>query len=366
MDHKLKNNTLLLLGARAPIALELARSFHKRGYKVILADSLRFPVGRWSNSIEKYIQLPKARQNTFEYIEAISYLVSKYAIGHMIPTNEEAFYIALHKNKWNCKVWTPDLKLMESLHNKETFVQEFKDKLDIPETISVEEFTDWLHSEQYVFKPKYSRFGTNVIINQSVTIDSFSNPENWIAQKKIAGKEICIYSIWDNGKLKGYVSYEPLYRAGKGSAIFFKSIENQKAKSKVETLGKALNYTGQLAFDVIISDNTPWFIECNPRGTSGAHLLNSRLAACFFNEEENASIKSGNFMLTSLMLLTHPIKFFSKEVRQAKGVIFRLNDPLPALTQTLSVLELIYIKLATGISLHEATTHDIEWNGIEG
>ncbi|HEY5687626.1 MAG TPA: ATP-grasp domain-containing protein [Yeosuana sp.] len=361
----MKNNFILLLGARAPIALEFARSFHKKGYKVILADSLKFPVGRWSNSIIKYIRIPNARQNTIEYIEAISRLVSEYSISHLVPTCEETFYIAQHKNNWTCKVWTSDLKLMDLLHNKETFELEFKNKLDIPQTICLEEFSNWSQSDQYVFKPKYSRFGTRVFINQSLTIDSFIGTENWIAQKKIEGKEICIYSIWDAGKLKGYVSYEPLYRAGKGSGIFFKSIENQKVKNQVENFGKTLNYTGQLSFDVIISNDTAWFIECNPRGTSGAHLLNNRLAECFFNADEKEAIKTGDFMLTSLMLLTHPLKFFLKKVRRAKGVIFSLNDPLPAMAQMLSVLELVFIKLSKGISLLEATTYDIEWNGDE-
>ncbi|WP_242083227.1 ATP-grasp domain-containing protein [Aestuariivivens sediminis] len=361
----MKSKFILLLGARAPIALELARSFHKQGCNVVLADSLKFPIGRWSNSVIKYVRLPNARQNTLEYIEAISSLVSKYSISHLLPTCEETFYIAQHKNNWSCKVWTSDIKLMDSLHNKETFEQEFRNKLPIPETISLDAFSNWSQSDKYVFKPKYSRFGSNVFINQPLTMDSFSGTKNWIAQKKVEGKEICIYSIWDAGNLKGYASYEPIFKAGKGSAIFFRPVENQKAKNQVENFGKTLNYTGQLSFDVIISDDTPWFIECNPRGTSGAHLLNNSLAECFIDVNEKATVEMGDFMLASLMLSTRPLKFFLKRIRKANDVIFRLNDPLPALAQMLSLLELVFIKLSKGISLLEATTYDIEWNGYE-
>ncbi len=361
----MNSNTILLLGARAPIALELARSFHSKQYRVILADSLRFPIGRWSNTIVKYERLPSPRQDSKKYASVISDLVLKYEISHIVPTCEEAFYVARYKDNWNCMVWTPDIQVMDALHNKETFALKFSGLLNIPETISLDNFFEWTNSHQYVFKPKYSRFGNQTIINTTISAETISEPENWIAQKKVLGKEICSYSIWDAGKLKGYSCYEPLYRAGKGSGIFFKHVKNKKIKKEVENFGKEINYTGQLSFDIIISNDTAWFIECNPRGTSGAHLLDNRLADCFFNKEETTFIETRDFMLTSLMFLTHPFNFFFKKVRRAKDVIFRINDPLPAIAQVLSILELIFIKLSKGIDLLEATTHDIEWNGHE-
>lgn len=359
----MKKNTILLLGARAPVALELARSFYRVGCHIILADSLRFPVGRWSNTIIKYERLPEARQDSQKYATAISALVLKYTINHIVPTCEEAFYVSLYKDSWNCMVWTPDADIMDSLHNKETFAQKFNKQLNIPKTISLEKFSEWSQSDQYVFKPKYSRFGNKTIINTIISEKTIREPKNWIAQKKVIGKEICVYSIWADGQLKGYVSYHPLYRAGKGSGIFFESIKNLEVKKQVERFGKALRYSGQLSFDVIISDETAWFIECNPRGTSGAHLLNSSLAACFLNEDQKTTFGTGNFMLTSVMLLSHPFQFFLKKVRRAKGVLFSPQDPLPAMAQLLSFLELVFIKLSKRISLLEATTHDIEWNG---
>ena len=361
------NRNVLILGSRAPMALELARSFHKYGSRVVFADSLKFPIGRWTNTIVKYERLPSARHQTLQYVDAISRLVAKYAITDIIPCCEEVFYIARYKDKWNCKVWTSDLTLLNTLHNKETFAQACKTHLNIPETISMDQFTDWSHSNEYVFKPKYSRFANQVFIGQFITHETVRFPENWIAQKKITGKEICVYSIWDKGKLKGYACYEPLYRAGKGAGIFFKRTENEQVKNQVKSLGKAHNYTGQLSFDVILSNDNKeaWFIECNPRGTSGAHLLNSQLAACFFKEAENVSTDSKDYMLSSLMLFTHPVQFFRKKMKRAKGVIFKTNDPLPSLLQLLSVVELVYLKFSKKVSLLEATTYDIEWNGNE-
>ncbi len=361
----LKSNNLLLLGARAPITLELARSFYNYGYKVVLADSLKFPIGRWSNKVFKYEILPNAREDTLKYYEAITRLVEKYSIEHIIPSCEEAFYIAKNKSNWNCKVWTSEIKLMDLLHNKETFALNFNTQLPIPKTTSLEKFSKWSKSNQYVFKPKYSRFGNKIIINSHITSETIQDPKNWIAQTKVCGKEVCVYSIWDDGKLKGYTCYEPLYRAGKGSGIFFKRIENEDIKEQVKCFGEAYKYTGQLSFDVIISKDNNWFIECNPRGTSGAHLLNKNLANCFFDSDEKTFIDKSDYMLAIVMFFTHPFKFFLKKVRRAKDVIFRIDDPLPALLQGLSFIEILFIKLSKGISLLEATTFDLEWNGDE-
>jgi hypothetical protein len=44
-------------------------------------------------------------------------------------------------------------------------------------------------------------------------------------------------------------------------------------------------------------------------------------------------------------------------------VIFRPDDPLPALAQLLPVLRFAARSWRRGIGLLEATTHDIEWNG---
>ncbi|AUP80980.1 ATP-grasp domain-containing protein [Flavivirga eckloniae] len=361
----MKNKSILILGARAPMTLVLARSFKKHGIRVILADSLVLPIGRWTNAIAKYKRLPSARFNTQAYIDAIARLISEHNITDLIPCCEEAFYIAKYKHKLACKVWTDDIQSLNLLHNKETFTEAFKDLLSVPKTISADKFKDWDDSNHYVFKQKYSRFAGNIFNGVLITKDRLTDPKKWIAQKKIHGKEVCVYSIWDKGQIRGIVCYEPIYRAGKGAGIFFKCIENKTVEAQVQKLGEHLNYTGQLSFDVIIDKVGAWFIECNPRGISGAHLLDNQLAACFLENGLQPRLDKRNHMLLTLMLLGHPFKLLKKEVRQAKDAVFRFYDPLPAMLQWLSLIEIAYIKLSKGVSWLQATTYDIEWNGDE-
>lgn len=361
--------SILLTGARAPITLEMARSFAKQGHKVIVCDSSRLTIARWSNTVTKYYTIPAPKNNIKAFIEALQKIIYQEKIDHLIPTCEETIYIAQEKDKFNCKVWTCDGDLILKLHNKLTFSSFNLDGLPTPKTEILNQFTDWMNSKNYVFKAIYSRFATSVIINQEVNKTTIPEGEQvkWIAQQKINGQEICIYSIWDEGKLKGYKAYLPLYKAGKGAGVFFEPVDNQEVYELVARFGEKINYTGQLCFDVIIeeSSNIPYFIECNPRGTSGAHLLNNQLANCYLEKEYTTPFSNQAYKINYAMILLHPLVLFNRNVRKAKDVVFKWNDPLPSLLQILSLLEITYKKISQKCTWLEATTGDIEWNGDE-
>ncbi len=364
--NRSNTQTILITGARAPIALELARSFAQDGHRVIMADSLRFTIARWSNAVSTYYKIASPRYNLTQFVENIQAIIAKEGVTHFIPTCEEAIYVSVHKAKFACKVWTANGDLTLKLHNKFSFTQFKSEDFPIPETALVSDFTEWERSEVYVFKPSYSRFASSVIINTKVNRDFIDDSEKskWIAQQKISGFEMCVYSIWDEGQMKTYAAYHPLYRAGKGAGIFFEPIHNEKVLECVKEFGASIGYTGQLCLDVIIDkDNVPHFIECNPRGTSGGHLINVHLAKSFLGSNIHINTAQQDFSIKYAMAFMHPGAFFSKRVRQSKDVIFRANDMKPFFFQVLSLFEIVYVKFSQRKTLLEATTGDIEWNG---
>lgn len=361
----MNQENILITGARAPIALEMARSFKKAGHRVLMADALHWTIARWSNSVDKYFVFPSPRFHPEKFIEKIKNLIQTKKITHIIPTCEEAFYFSMYEHHFDCKIWVADFDSMKVLHSKYDFIEKSKSFFSVPNTIKLNEFTDWQNSENYVFKPVFSRFATSVIINQRISENTIPQNEhqNWIAQTKIVGKEICIYSIWEAGKMKAFVAYHPLYRVGKGAGIFFEPIENELIENQAKFFGEALKYTGQLCFDVIIDENkTPYFIECNPRGTSGAHLLHEKIEQAYLGNTFQRQTTQ-EFCIKYAMALLHPKKFLSKRVRNSTDVIYGKHDILPFLLQILSLFEVTYIKFRKGISWLEATTGDIEWNG---
>lgn len=355
--------TILITGVRAPISLDFCRSFKKYGAKVILADALQFPISRWSNSVSNYYKLFSPKHQTKQFIAQLQQIIEREQVTDIIPLCEETFYISMYKSVLNCKVWTADFSTMNALHNKLLFSQ--FSNLPTVKSEPLEHFTDWENSQNYVFKPIYSRFASSTIINQSIHSNFISDEEkkNWIVQKFIQGNEICPYSIWENGRLKGYACYQPTYRAGKGASIFFQPTNHEKTFQLIKQFGEKLNYTGQMSFDVMIDkDNQPHFLECNPRGTSGAHLLNLHLAKCFLTETFIHQTKT-NYSLKYGMAIYHFAALFTKKVKEANDVIYNSTDKMPFFMQWLSFLEIVSIWAKKKGSLLSATTENIEWNG---
>ncbi|MEY3499537.1 MAG: hypothetical protein RL308_1206 [Bacteroidota bacterium] len=359
------SKTILISGARAPIALEMARSFHKAGHRVIMIDCLHLTIARWSNCVSTYYVIPSPRFDNLGFVAKIQEIIRVEQVDHFIPTCEEAIFVAEHLESFLCKVWTADHKLILELHNKLRFAQFNHSGFPIPTTFLIREFMDWDNSDKYVFKPVYSRFASSVIIRKQLSNNFFKDTDknHWIAQDFITGKEICIYSIWNEGRLKAYSAYHPLYRAGKGAGIFFEPIKNDLVFEYVKTIGSQIKYTGQLCFDVIIDVNeTPYFIECNPRGTSGAHLINTQLAEAFLGTNTYVGHNNQEFSIKYVMFFLHFIPFFKKRVWKSKDIIFQWNDLKPFIFQILSLIEITYIKFTKRVSWLEATTFNIEWN----
>ncbi len=363
-----KNHNILISGARAPIALEMARSFKKAGCRVIMIDSLHLTISRWSKHVDKYYVVASPRFFIHLFVKQVQDIIQNENISHFILTCEEAIFVSSRLSHFNCKVWTSPIELILKLHNKFEFTKYNSSKFPIPETKLLTDFKDWENSDTYVFKPVYSRFASSVIINKKIETGYILEAEKpkWIAQKKIIGKEICVYSIWDSGKLKAYAAYHPLYRAGKGAGVFFEPVFNDVVRAYVKGFGESINYTGQLSFDVIIDKNqTPYFIECNPRGTSGAHLLHENLAKAFLQNESFILKDKTEYCIKYAMFILHLPSYFKRRTLKAKDVILKRNDIKPFLLQVLSLLEITYLKFSKNITWLEASTSDIEWNHDE-
>ena len=358
--------TVLITGARAPVALEMARSFREKGHRVVMADSMSYTLARWSNSVNLYYHIPSPAHEFAFFRKKINEIIREEKIEHLIPTCEETFYISMCPEfAKQCKVWTSGIEVLDSLHNKLFFSRLAVNYFNVPQTVSCSEFNDWKQAQQYVFKPVYSRFASSAIIarKEEHCNEPKKHPDGWVAQQYVDGKEISVYSLWDNGVLKAFVSYHSKYRAGQGAGIFFETVWHEETFAAVKKMGEELRYTGQLCFDIILHNDKPYVLECNPRATSGAHILNKKLADVFLEKEAIIIKQAPLYMIGLAVLFSNPIVLFRKEFYKGNDVLFRLKDLKPALLQLMSLAELWQKKWKYKISWLQATTEDIEWNG---
>jgi len=358
--------TILILGARAPIALELCRNFGKHKHRVLCGDSLHFPIAKFSKYCDKYIHVPAPAINQKKFKQNLINTIKKENIDHIIPTSEEAFYLSKIKDELNCKVWVSEIDIMEKLHNKYSFIKLAKSYFSVPKTILFSDFNDFKTIGNYVFKAIYSRFGSQVLINNSLDTISktIQEPNKWIAQEKIIGEHICSYSIFDKGRLKAHITYNPKYLYKGGASMMFKQRVSNDILDKIKRFGNAFGLTGQISFDFILKGKKAYAIECNPRGTSGAHIISEELNNAFFLKNEFSLPKTyKNKALKLPILMEKPFAFTDSEFKDSQDVIYNKNDIRPFFGQVLSILELYYNKVKTGKSLNKTMTYEFEYNG---
>ncbi len=376
---------ILLTGGRAPVALELARVFHRAGHTVFMAESLRGHLSQPSAAIKANFVVPAPRQEEDAFIVALKKIIEENKIDLLIPTCEEIFHIAMHRDELPCVVFAESIERLDPLHNKWKFIVNAAGHgLSVPETVLITSADNLLHAyanwRELVLKPTYSRFASRTLImpplrEASSTLTFHSNAP-WIAQGYLRGTEFCTYSICHNGRVTAHTAYPSTFTAGQGATIVFQHIDHPAIFHWVKTFVARNHFTGQIAFDFIqTAEGKIYAVECNPRTTSGAHLLASHphFVEAFLNPQMDCitPLDNSSHMLSAAMLIYGlPAAFRKNNVTQwaktfftSDDVIFNFKDPLPFLLQFRSLLA--YLKLARekGISPIEASTFDIEWNG---
>lgn len=272
-----------------------------------------------------------------------------------------------------------------------------------------------------VLKPAYSRFASRVLFlgkedtgakrRRLLTeqMPALSPAAPWVAQQRIYGSHLCTYSVAWEGELLAHAAYPCSYRVGQGASVYFEPIAHSQSLAWVRKLVSEFQFTGQISFDFIEEAGGGLYaIECNPRATSGIHLfgagsegliqafleprnLRDRGGAMAVPELEgsqgNGSKRNGSnrassksagaggkrtaAMLAPAMLAAGlgnvrslcELRDWFSAYRRARDVVFSRNDWLPVIEQLRVLLSAWRASRTRGITLTQATTMDLEWNG---
>lgn len=375
---------ILLTGARAPTCLDLARRFHAAGHTVFVADGLRFGTAMFSRAASGHFKLPRANTSAKAYVAALRGLVELHRIDLLIPTCEEVFVLSRYRDQFGCDVFVDEFEKLSLIHNKFRFSQIAGNSFAAtPETHQIIREEEWQpfenDSENWVFKPVFSRFAARTLIGPTLkelknVVPSPSDP--WVVQRRIRGQEYSTYSIAREGKLLAHACYRSLYRAGKGAGIYFEPTSHPRIEGFVREFVMSQNFSGQIGFDLLEHvDGAVFVIEANPRSTSGVHLFaqTGELPDCFLRKNE--ALIRPTPMSPMMVEFAMPIwgladavrrghvQRFPADLLRARWTSFSIRDPLPTLTLPVSLMELMWIAVTNKRGLLEASTFDIEWNG---
>ncbi|PYE47755.1 putative ATP-grasp superfamily ATP-dependent carboligase [Paenibacillus barcinonensis] len=388
---------VLLTGGRAPVTLDLARMLQRSGHQVYVAESVERHLCRASSAVEQCALVPSPRHQTEAYLSALETWVQTWQIDLLIPMCEEVFYVAQRADRLrqHCRVLVSSPEQLHVLHHKYDFIQLAKSMgLSVPDTYLIQSSQERLNiqhvldrSGEWVWKPVYSRFAAKVRMPThepyDLPVEEWVSPVSpWVAQQYIHGRGLCTYSVVHEGRLVAHATYESKFRTGDvGASVSFEQVDHTGAYAWVKQFVQEITFTGQIGFDFIEDmEGQLYAIECNPRATSGIHLFHpgDGLVRALLEPERLLSEKkevipeSPVKAMLALPMLGCGIRQISRRVnlrewmtawRGSRDVVYAQQDTRPFFEQIAVVLAAWRNARSLRITLTEALTHDIEWNG---
>lgn len=266
---------ILITSPRAPVSLEWIKIAQRSRHDVLLVDSLDYPIAKFYKNT-RYIKVPSPVLDFRAYQEEMLLLLAQ--VDMVIPTCEDIFYLSHVRDQCPHDVifLMPKSKLLFQLHHKIDFFECMNTYVENPISQLITCKEQIVCKEKSLLKPVFSRFGRDVI--REVTPKSIENIKistihPWVQQQFISGHALCNYAICEHGQVIAHIVYRPKYLFNQAAATYFEYTQDARCNDFIQQFAKENDYHGQVAFDFIDDGQKLYVLECNPRATSGLHLL---------------------------------------------------------------------------------------------
>lgn len=368
---------IAITSARAPVALEWTKFFRKEGHAVILLDSLSQPLAAHLSKTDEgvtYRKLPAPRWHFPAYQEEMRRVIDQ--VDFLVPTCEDIFFLAQldlsAAQKRKC--FMTDARILLNLHHKQKVYEQVcvDSNIKFPKTklLTSHKDIDWLSLKETILKPVYSRFGSSVILNPQVKDLAqleISSHYPWVQEQRLQGVQVCHFAICQSGQVITQVAYKSAYELNGSASSFFEPYDEPAIFQFVQRFVSENQFTGQLAFDFMATDHGLYLLECNPRATSGLHLVttslhfqNGRFSASDKLEKNAYSIGGLLFPVFAWASLKKgKIMQLIKDIHRSESILkgIKKRDLLQ------SLYEFYQIARQQGIGISQASTYDFEYNG---
>jgi predicted ATP-grasp superfamily ATP-dependent carboligase len=357
--------TILISGGKMTKALQLARSFHKAGHRVILVETHKYWLTghRYSWAVDRFYTIPNPQ--TDEYSQALLKIVQQEKVNIYVPVCSPvaSYYDAEVKRvlSGHCTVMHVDVETLQRLDDKYEFAKAAEALgLRVPKSYRItnpQQVIDFDFSDAqrpYIIKsipydsvrrldltklPCATEAETAAFV-KSLPI---SESKPWIMQEYIPGQEFCTHSTIRDGHLQ-------LHCCCKSSAfqVNYQNVDRPDIENWIRQFAKSLNLTGQVSFDFIqaADDGEIYAIECNPRTHSAITMFYNHpdVAKAYLEPDPLpqtvqplASSRPTYWIYHEIWrLVTHlwSPKLVAERLQiiaQGKDAIFEWDDPLPFL-----------------------------------
>lgn len=376
---------VLILGGRAPAALDHARRFAHQGWTVCIADSIPCQISGASKAVKTTLRIAPPRHAPAQFTADLQRIVRDHAIDLVVPTCEEVFFVSRYRHHLpaHVRVLAEDFAKLRAVHSKWQFLTLAQDcGADVPVSARVQTLDEaraWAAGRPVVLKPEFSRFGVHVRLYRNGIPDDappLADLGAWVAQTLVRGQEFCSYSVVDRGRLLAHALYRPDWRMSTSASFYFAPARIDAIRTFVANFARKLDFTGQLSFDWIQqADGRVSPLECNPRATSGCHLfgpddalpaaLAGTLGACIEPSPGLPRMVAPVMASVGLMhaLANGTLRQWRDDWRTAADVLTVPGDRAPLWGAVSDMAAYARLALRQRCNLRQAATQDIEWDG---
>ena len=357
--------TILISGGKMTKALQLARSFHNAGHRVILVETHKYWLTghRYSWAVDRFYTIPNPQ--TEEYSQALLKIVQQEKVNIYVPVcSPVASYYDAEVKKvlyGHCTVMHVDVETLQRLDDKYEFAKAAEALgLRVPKSYRItnpQQVIDFDFSDAqrpYIIKSipydsvrrlDLTKLPCETPAETAAFVNSLpiSESKPWIMQEYIPGQEFCTHSTIRDGHLQ-------LHCCCKSSAfqVNYQNVDRPDIENWIRQFAKSLNLTGQVSFDFIqaADDGEIYAIECNPRTHSAITMFYNHpdVAKAYLEPDPLpqtvqplASSRPTYWIYHEIWrLVTHlwSPKLVAERLQiiaQGKDAIFEWDDPLPFL-----------------------------------
>jgi predicted ATP-grasp superfamily ATP-dependent carboligase len=357
--------TILISGGKMTKALQLARSFHRAGHRVILIETQKYWLTghRYSWAVDRFYTVPNPQ--TDEYPQALLNIVKQEGVDVYVPVSSPvaSYYDAQVREVLSphCSVMHVEAEMLQRLDDKYEFAAAAQALgLRVPKSYRITQPQQVLDFDFAGAQRKY--------ILKSIPYDSVrrldltklpcGNPAEtaafvqslpiserrpWIMQEYIPGQEYCTHSTVRNGHLQLHCCCE-----SSAFQVNYENVDRPDIEHWIRQFVSSLNLTGQVSFDFIqaADDGQLYAIECNPRTHSAITMFYDHPDVAKAYLEHDPLVQTAQPLASSRptywiyheiwRLMTQgwsPKRVWQRLhlIAQGKDAIFDWDDPLPFL-----------------------------------
>lgn len=364
---------LVTLG-RLPKALDLIRSFHGFGWRVIVADPYHRHVASVSRALAKSYHVPAPAASPDSYRKALRDIIEREDVDLVLPISEDILYVSALRDHIPSHIrlvaMPPDL--ISHVHDKYEFIMLAREVgLSVPDTalIAHQHAEDIAARREFIVKPRHSCAGYGV--SRHPRGSALPQRSGAIVQGAIDGQEFSTCAFAVEGKLLGQAIYRGTLFSGT-VAIGFERVDHPEIDAWVAGFVAATKWSGFISFDFIVDqEGVPFAIECNPRTTSGLHFFNrDDLAKAILEKSTPLRFRKQKRLIQFWSVMQHFYDHFGDlgEMKRAlrhlltfRDVTFSWRDPLPLLAMPWTAREIMKAAKTDGVPFGIAATRDFNF-----